>query len=137
MATNSDNKHRRGAAIGDTQAKRTGGDWQRRSERTGEFIERKSDPGPFKGVAKDPESRNRSTISATEAKNRFGALLDMAHKEPIKVQKNGRTVGVMISPEQYEKFIEASAGAKVRPVVDELLERSIQRRRSLYEALAK
>lgn len=131
MATNSDNKHRRGAVIGHTQAKQTSGKWQKRNEQTGEFIERKSSPGPFKGVAKG------STISATDAKNRFGELLDMARREPISVQKNGRTVGVMISPEQYEKFVEASAGAKVRPVVDEMLERSIQRRRSLYEALAK
>ena len=78
-----------------------------------------------------------SKISATEAKNRFGELLEMARKEPVQVQKNGRTVGVMISPEQYEKLVESSVATKVRPVVDELLEKSIQRRRSLYEALAK
>ncbi|HEY0919337.1 type II toxin-antitoxin system Phd/YefM family antitoxin [Devosia sp.] len=78
-----------------------------------------------------------ASMTATDAKNRFGELLDMARKEPVEVQRNGRTVGVMLSPEQYVKLLEASAGAKVRPIVDELLERSIQRRRSLYEALAK
>lgn len=78
-----------------------------------------------------------STVSATDAKNRFGELLEMARQEPVRVQKNGRTVAVVVSPEQYEAFLEASSSPKVRPVVDELLERSIQRRRSLYEALAK
>ena len=76
-------------------------------------------------------------ISATDAKNRFGELLEMARKEPVEVQKNGRTVGVMISVDQYEKFVEASGGANVRPMVEKLLERSIKRRRSLYKALAK
>lgn len=76
-------------------------------------------------------------ISATDAKNRFGELLEMARKEPVEVQKNGRTVGVMISVDQYEKFVEASGGSNVRPVVEKLLERSIKRRRSLYKALAK
>ena len=76
-------------------------------------------------------------ISATDAKNRFGELLEMARKEPVEVQKNGRTVGVMLSVEQYEKLVEAGTGGKVRPVVQELLERSIERRRSLYKALAK
>lgn len=76
-------------------------------------------------------------ISATDAKNRFGQLLEMARAEPVHVQKNGRDVGIMISPEQYEKFLELSSAPKVRPIVDELLAKSIERRRSLYQALAK
>ncbi|MHB1103664.1 MAG: type II toxin-antitoxin system Phd/YefM family antitoxin [Devosia sp.] len=76
-------------------------------------------------------------MNATDAKNRFGQLLEMARAEPVHVQKNGRDVGVMISPEQYEKFLELNAAPKVRPVVDELLAKSIERRRSLYQALAK
>jgi hypothetical protein len=34
------------------------GDWQKRNERTGEFMERKSSEGPFKGVAKEPDGRD-------------------------------------------------------------------------------
>ena len=78
-----------------------------------------------------------STMNATDAKNRFGQLLEMARTEPVHVQKNGRDVGVMISPEQYEKFVELASTPRVRPIVDELLARSIERRRSLYQALAK
>lgn len=76
-------------------------------------------------------------MNATDAKNRFGQLLEMARAEPVHVQKNGRDVGVMISPEQYEKLIELGSTPRVRPIVDELLAKSIERRRSLYQALAK
>ena len=76
-------------------------------------------------------------MNATDAKNRFGQLLEMAQAEPVHVQKNGRDVGIMISPEQYEKLLELGSAPKVRPIVDELLARSIERRRSLYQALAK
>lgn len=78
-----------------------------------------------------------ATMNATDAKNRFGQLLELARVEPVHVQKNGRDVGVVISPEQYEKFLELSSAPKVRPIVDELLAKSIERRRSLYQALAK
>ena len=76
-------------------------------------------------------------ITATDAKNRFGQLLEMAKVEPVHVQKNGRDVGVVISPEQYERLLELSAAPKVRPAIDELLAKSIERRRSLYQALAR
>lgn len=76
-------------------------------------------------------------MNATDAKNRFGQLLELARTEPVHVQKNGRDVGVMISPEQYKKFVELSTGPRIRPIVDELLAKSIERRRSLYQALAR
>lgn len=81
--------------------------------------------------------RGPRTMTATDAKNRFGELLEMARKEPVHIQKNGRTVAVMLSPEEYQRLSERNMAPKVRPAVDELLERSIQRRRSLYQALAK
>lgn len=76
-------------------------------------------------------------MTATEAKNRFGQLLEMARAEPVHVQKDGRTVGVMVSAEQYQRFVESSTAPKIRPEVQELLAKSIERRKSLYEALAK
>lgn len=76
-------------------------------------------------------------MNATDAKNRFGQLLELARVEPVHVQKNGRDVGIMMSPEQYEKFLELGSASKVRPIVDELLAKSIERRRSLYQALAR
>ena len=78
-----------------------------------------------------------SSITATDAKNRFGQVLEMARTEPVHVQKNGRDVAVVISPEEFQRYQEAMIKPKVRPAIEELLQRSIERRRSLYEALAK
>lgn len=74
-------------------------------------------------------------ITATDAKNRFGQVLEMARVEPVHIQKNGRDVGIVLSPEQYKALQEAAP--KVRPAVEKLLAKSIERRRSLYEALAR
>ena len=76
-------------------------------------------------------------FSATDAKNRFGELLEQARKEPVHVQKNGRDVAVVISPEEFARLVAGAAAPKVRPAVEMLLQKSIARRRSLYEALAK
>ena len=46
---------RRGAVTGRTQFQHDNGDWQKRDERTGQFMERKSSDGPCKGVAKEPD----------------------------------------------------------------------------------
>jgi len=76
-------------------------------------------------------------ITASEAKNRFGQVLEMAQAEPVHVQKNGRDVAVIVSPEQYRQFVQAVAKPKIRPVIEELLAKSIKERRAVYEALAK
>jgi hypothetical protein len=58
MARNTGNDYRRGAVTGRTQFQQPNGDWQKRDERTGQFMERKSSEGPFKGVAKEPDGRD-------------------------------------------------------------------------------
>jgi prevent-host-death family protein len=78
-----------------------------------------------------------SQMTATEAKNKFGQVLEMAQAEPVRIQKNGRDVAIVISPEQYGALVAQSETPKVRPVVETLMARSIERRKSLYEALAK
>ena len=76
-------------------------------------------------------------MTATEAKNRFEQLLEMAQAEPVHVQKDGRDVGVVISPEQYRELVASAANPKARPVIERPLQESIDKRRSLYEALAR
>ena len=44
-----------------------------------------------------------TTISATEAKLHFGALVDTAQKEPVTIEKQGRPVAVVISFEEYQE----------------------------------
>lgn len=43
-------------------------------------------------------------ISATEAKQRFAALLDAAQREPVLIGRQNRDVAVILSKEEYEKI---------------------------------
>ena len=45
-------------------------------------------------------------MSATEAKNGFGRLLDTARAEPVTVEKHGRGVVVVLSVEEYQRLKE-------------------------------
>ena len=40
-------------------------------------------------------------VSSTDAKTHFGALLDMAQREPVTIHKKGRAVAVMLSMEDF------------------------------------
>jgi prevent-host-death family protein len=42
-------------------------------------------------------------ISSTDAKTHFGALLDMAQREPVTIHKKGRAVAVMLSMQDFEE----------------------------------
>ena len=76
-------------------------------------------------------------ITATDAKNRFGQVLEMAQAEPVRIQKNGRDVAVMLSPEQYRALVEQSNAPRVNPLIAKLHAESIKRWGKVYEALAK
>jgi len=47
-----------------------------------------------------------TAFSATEAKNKFGELLEAAHREPVEISKKGRPVAVLLSMEAYEEMQE-------------------------------
>lgn len=42
------------------------------------------------------------TFTANEAKTRFGELLDLAQREPVRVTRRQRPVGVLVSATDYE-----------------------------------
>jgi prevent-host-death family protein len=44
------------------------------------------------------------TIAATEAKNRFGAVLDDAQREPVVIRKQDRDVAVVLSMAEFERM---------------------------------
>lgn len=78
-----------------------------------------------------------SEITATDAKNRFGQVLEMAQAEPVRIQKNGRDVAIVISPEHYGKLVAGSNEPRVNPLVVKLHGDSVKRWGKVYEALAK
>lgn len=48
------------------------------------------------------------TMSAKDAKNSFGLLLDQARAEPVEVQKHGRPVVVVMSVEEFQRLTQRS-----------------------------
>jgi prevent-host-death family protein len=56
-------------------------------------------------------------VTATEAKNRLGQMLDHAQREPVFIDKQGRPHSVLISAAQYHALVaagDASAGRAPR-----------------------
>jgi prevent-host-death family protein len=44
------------------------------------------------------------TMSAREAKNAFGLMIDTARAEPVLIEKHGRGVVMVIAVEEYERM---------------------------------
>ena len=44
------------------------------------------------------------TVAAKEAKQGFGQLLDDAQREPVRIERNGRPVAVVLSTADFERF---------------------------------
>jgi len=42
------------------------------------------------------------TVTANEAKTRFGELVDRVQREPVQVTRHNRVVSVMVSAEDYQ-----------------------------------
>ena len=42
------------------------------------------------------------TLTANEAKTQFGHFIDMAQREPVRVVRRERVVGVMVSAQDYD-----------------------------------
>jgi prevent-host-death family protein len=55
------------------------------------------------------------TLTAKDAKYRFGLLIDLARAEPVVIAKHGRPVVVVLAVEEFEqlKAMEATTSAAV------------------------
>ena len=49
-------------------------------------------------------------VTATEAKNRLGQVLEQAQSKPVFIEKAGRRHSVVLSNERYEELLKAEAG---------------------------
>ena len=56
------------------------------------------------------------TMSAKEAKNAFGLLIDTARAEPVMIEKHGRGVVVVVAVEEYERLQEASRPDRLQKI---------------------
>jgi prevent-host-death family protein len=73
-------------------------------------------------------------VTATEAKNRFGEMLEMSALEAVVIEKNGRDVAVLLSKTEYDRLAKQPSR---KDLIKTLHEESMQRFGSVYEALAK
>jgi prevent-host-death family protein len=48
------------------------------------------------------QTYSAKTYTANEAKTRFGELLDVAQREPVRLTRRDRVVGVLVSAQDYE-----------------------------------
>ena len=62
------------------------------------------------------------SMTAKEAKNGFGLLLDTARAEPVTVEKHGRPVVVVLSVEEYQRLCSRSGAtaSASRPAINQL-----------------
>lgn len=58
------------------------------------------------------------TYSANEAKTRFGEFLDRVQREPVRVLRHDRVVGVMVSAQDYEAMREFYADRLKRALAE-------------------
>jgi len=57
-------------------------------------------------------------LSVSELKTHTAAVLDMAQREPVTIQKKGRSVAVILSLSEYEKVTQYLAEYKKRRFLD-------------------
>ena len=50
-------------------------------------------------------------LTATDAKNRFGHVLEQAQRQPVFIEKAGRRHSVVISAEQYDSLLASGRDA--------------------------
>lgn len=58
-------------------------------------------------------------VTARDAKNRFGQLLQSAQQGPVRVTRNGTPVGVMMSVQQFER-LRGAAWERLTATMDRL-----------------
>jgi prevent-host-death family protein len=68
------------------------------------------------------------TMSAREAKNTFGLMIDIARAEPVLIEKHGRGVVMVISVEEYARLHDRATGAA--PQSADATRRSVTRERT-------
>ena len=54
-------------------------------------------------------------VTATEAKNRLGQMLDHCQREPVTIEKSGRRHSVLLSAAHYDELVAASRHARDEP----------------------
>ena len=64
---------------------------------------------PVSALATGLRDYRMDTISASDAKNQFSALLDKVQTEPVIISKHGRPVAVVMSASEFDAHVSFKA----------------------------
>ena len=76
-------------------------------------------------------------VTATEARRHFGKVLTDAKSDPVFVFKDGDLEAVVLSWDAFKRVVDRNNPQGVRPFIEELLPKMIERYRSVFVALSK
>ena len=76
-----------------------------------------------------------TTFNASEAKNRFGTLLDAAQRQPIAIQRHGRRVAFVVSPADMEALEDFYLGMKARAIMKKSKSLGVKRTKKYLESI--
>ena len=65
------------------------------------------------------------TFTANEAKTRFGEFIDQAQREPVRVMRHDRVVGVMVSAQDYQAM-RAFYADRLRQTMDKTADQAVR-----------
>lgn len=81
-------------------------------------------------------SRRMKSFSATFARKCFSQVIDMAQTQPVRIQRRGLDVAIIMSSEEFRRLTEATRN-KVNPAVTRLHAESAARWAEVYRALGR
>lgn len=76
-------------------------------------------------------------ITASEAKRHFGKMLDDAQRDPVFISKDGELAAVVLSWDAFKRVVDRNSPRGVRPIIEELLPKTIDRYGDVFKALSK
>ncbi len=62
-----------------------------------------------------------STVSVADARNHFSDVIDRSKTEAVFIERRGQRAAVVVSPEHYERMLEALEDAEDVAVFDEAM----------------
>lgn len=66
-------------------------------------------------------NQTMSTVSVADARNHFSDVIDRSKTEAVFIERRGQRAAVVVSPEQYERMLEALEEAEDVAAFDEAM----------------
>ncbi|MDP3645941.1 MAG: type II toxin-antitoxin system prevent-host-death family antitoxin [bacterium] len=76
-------------------------------------------------------------FDASEAKNRFGALIDAAQRRPVTIKRRGRAVAFVLSPADMETIEDMWLGARAMEIMRTGKFLGIKKTREYFDSVLK